>query len=189
MKVFLKGYVSGSLAAPSLSSPILNTLTFSAAVLFCGSGVPDFFHAPIDQGSPSGPLQDVGPASRSLGAFSPVSPPPSPGPISSFSGPGVGLGGSHSLWQVVHCSPPPSALRGPVHRSRSVPPTAYICGGFRVWLFTTGGARAPRHKLDSEGGCPPGRSLDSTCSPLGREQSLWATLGPSRFLCPREPLS
>ena len=35
--LFLKGNVSGSLAAPSLSSPILNTLTFPAAVLFYGS--------------------------------------------------------------------------------------------------------------------------------------------------------
>ena len=49
---------------------------------------------------------------------------------------------SHSLWQVVHCSPPPPALRGSEHRSRRVPPTANICGGF--WLFTSGGARAPR---------------------------------------------
>ena len=36
-----------------------------------------------------------------------------------------------------------------------------------------------------------GRSLDSTSYRylLGRERSLWATLGPSRFQCPREPLS
>ena len=50
-----------------------------------------------------------------------------------------------SLWQGVHGSPPPQALRGPEHRSRSVPPTANISGGF--WLFTKftsgGGARAP----------------------------------------------
>ena len=44
--------------------------------------VPDFFHAPIDQGSPSRPPQHVGPASRSLGAVSPVSPPPSTGLLS-----------------------------------------------------------------------------------------------------------
>ena len=65
--------------------------------------------------------------------------------------PGGGLGGSHSLWQVVQCSPPLPALRGPVHRSRSVPPTAYIGGGF--WLFPSGGAREPR----PDGGGPPGR--------------------------------
>ena len=29
--------------------------------------VPDFFHAPVDQGAPSGPPQNVGPSSRSLG--------------------------------------------------------------------------------------------------------------------------
>ena len=73
--------------------------------------------------------------------------------------PGGGLGGSHSLWQVVQCSPPPPALRGPVHRSRSVPPTAYIGGGF--WLFPSVGARAPR----PDGGGPPGRSLDRPSSP------------------------
>ena len=48
MKVFLKGYVSGFLAAPLLSSPILNTLTFSAAVLFCGSLT--FFMPPLTKG-------------------------------------------------------------------------------------------------------------------------------------------
>ena len=79
--LFLNGYVSVSLAAPSLSSPILrlNTLNFfrRCAVPW----VPDFIHAPIDRGSPSGPPQDVGPSSRSLGAVPPVSPPP-PYPLS-----------------------------------------------------------------------------------------------------------
>ena len=106
--------------------------------------VPDFFYTPIAQGFPSDPPPEVGPASRSPGAVSPVSPPPSPGPRSLG-----GLGGSHSLRQVVHCSPPPPGLRGPVQRS--VPPTAYIGGGFR--LFTSSGVRAPR----PDGG-GPGRS-------------------------------
>ena len=44
--------------------------------------VPDFLHAPIDQGSPSGPPPEVDLASRSPGAVSPQSPPPSPGPHS-----------------------------------------------------------------------------------------------------------
>ena len=79
--------------------------------------------------------------------------------------PGGGLGGSHSLWQVVQCSPPPPALRGPVHKSRNVPPTAYIGGGFR--LFTSGGARA----LRPDGGGPPGRCLDRPSSALGRARS------------------
>ena len=47
--LFLKGYVSGSLAAPSVSSPVLNTLTFSAAVLFRGSLT--FFIPPLPRGS------------------------------------------------------------------------------------------------------------------------------------------
>ena len=42
--------MSRTLAAPSLSSPILNTLNFFTAVLFRGVLlVPDFFHAPLDQ--------------------------------------------------------------------------------------------------------------------------------------------
>ena len=65
------------------------------------------------------------------------------------------VGDSHSLWQLVYCSPPPPALQGPEHRSRRVPPTANICGGF--WLFTSGGARAPRP--DGGGHGPPGPSL------------------------------
>ena len=141
--------------------------------------VPDFFHAPIDQGSPFGgiwPTSGCWPCLQvSWGRASCVA--------SSFPWPtlpGGGGGDSHSLWQVFHCSPPPPALQGPVHRSRSVPPTAYLGGGFR--LFTSGGARAPR----PDGGVRPGRSLDSTSYPLGRERSLCATLG---FLCPREPLS
>ena len=44
--------------------------------------VPDSFHAPIDQGSPPGQPQNVGPSSSSLGAVSPGSPPPPPGPLS-----------------------------------------------------------------------------------------------------------
>ena len=46
--LLLKGYVSGSLAAPSLCSPILDTLTFSAAVLFRGSLT--FFKSPFTRG-------------------------------------------------------------------------------------------------------------------------------------------
>ena len=46
--LFLKGCVGGSLAAPSLSSPILNTLIFSAAVLFRGSL--SFFMPPLTRG-------------------------------------------------------------------------------------------------------------------------------------------
>ena len=69
------------MAAPSLSSPILNTLTFFAAPCAV-PWVPDFFYPPIDQGSPSGPPPAVGPASLSRGAVSPLFPPPSPGPHS-----------------------------------------------------------------------------------------------------------
>ena len=63
------------------------------------------------------------------------------------------------------------ALRGPEPRLRCVPPTANICGGFGI--FTSGRARAPR----PDGG---GRAGDASSSRLGRERSLWATLGPSR---------
>ena len=44
--------------------------------------VPDFLHTPKNQGSPSGPPQDVGPLLQSLGAMSPLSPPPSQSPLS-----------------------------------------------------------------------------------------------------------
>ena len=105
---------------------------------------------------------------------------PSPGPLSP--------GGASAIRTPLAVCPlfPATSLRGPEHRSRRVPSPANICGGF--WLFTSGGgARAPR----PDGGGPPGRSLDSTSYLLGRERSLWATrtLGPSRFQCPREPLS
>ena len=96
---------------------------------------------------------------------------------------GRGLGCSHSD-AMAGCpvlpatsSPPRPCL--PVAER----PTAYIGGGFR--LFTSSGARAPR----PDGGGPPGRSLDRPSSPLGRAQSLWATLEPSRLQCLREPLS
>ena len=58
--------------------------------------------------------------------------------------------------------------------------------GLRLWrllaLLLRRRSRAARQR---------GSSLDSTSSPLGqaRSRSLWATLGPSRFQCPREPLS
>ena len=78
----MKGYVSGSLAVPSLSSP--EHLDFSAAVLFHGSLT--FFRPPLTRaGGPllahlrllALPLGLLGP-----GAVSPVSPSPSPGPFS-----------------------------------------------------------------------------------------------------------
>ena len=156
--LFLKGCVSESLAAPLLSSPILNTLIFSAAVLFRGSLT--FFMPLLTRGPllahlrklPSWPCHPV-PWGR-------VPCVPSSFPWPTF--PGGGLGGSHSLWQAVHCSPPPPALSRPVHRPWRVPPTAYLGGGF--WLFTSGGARVPR----PDGGGPPGRCLDRPYSPLGR---------------------
>ena len=37
------------------------------------------------------------------------------------------VGDSHSLWHVVHCSPPPPVLQGPEHRSRRV--RAGVCLG------------------------------------------------------------
>ena len=147
------GYVSGSLAAPSFSSPILKTLIFSASVLFRGS---DFFSSPHRPRVPFWP-----PNLRMLalppGIMGPCLLCPLLLPLARFLRRGLGGHGSHSLWQVVHCSPPPGspALRGPTHRSRSVPPTANICGGF--WLFTSGGARAPRP--DGGGHGPPGPSL------------------------------
>ena len=44
--------------------------------------VPDLLYASIDQESPFDPPQEVDASSRSLGAVSPVSPPPSPGQLS-----------------------------------------------------------------------------------------------------------
>ena len=60
-----------------------------------------------------------------------------------------------------------------MHRPRRVAPTAYVDGG--IWLFTSGGARAPH----PDGGGSPGLCLDSPSSPLGRARSSWATPGPS----------
>ena len=85
---------------------------------------------------------------------------PGPGRLTPVSQSGCwgSVGDSHSLWPGVHCSPLPSALRGPEHRSRRVPPTAHIRVGGGFWIFTSGGARAPC----PDGGVPPGKSLDST---------------------------
>ena len=171
----MKAYVSGVLAAPSLSSSILNTLT--ATVLFRGSLT--FFMPPLTRVSPASrcwPRLQV-----SWGRVSCLP--------SSFAWPALSGGSvreSHSIWQVVHCSPPvgppPSALRGPQHRERPA-------DGLHLWrllaLHFRLRARAPR----SAGGGPPGRSLDSTSYLLGRPRSSWATPWPYRFLCPREPLS
>ena len=73
--------MSGYSAAPLPSSPILNTLNISVAMLFSGS-LSFFTH--LKPGLPfrPRPSQDVGPSSRTLGTLSPVSLPPSPGPPS-----------------------------------------------------------------------------------------------------------
>ena len=76
-----------------MSSPILTTLNFPAATLF---RVSDFLHFLHSQGSSSCPPQDVGPSSRTLGALSPVSPPPCQ---PSRASPGGACCGSRSLWQ------------------------------------------------------------------------------------------
>ena len=58
------------------------------------------------------------------------------------------------------------------HMWRLLPPHLWnhICGGLCLFTVTSGGACAPR----PDGGGPPGPSLASTSSPLGRERSLWA---------------
>ena len=56
-----------------------------------------------------------------------------------------------------------------MHRSRSVPPTAYLGGGFR--LFTSGGARAQR-----PGGGGHGRSVSPSAA--GSPLALTVTLQP-----------
>ena len=149
-----------SLAAPSLSSPILNTFTFSAAVLFRGSLT---FFMPLLTRVPL------------LAHLSMLALPPGPlGPCLLC-----------PLLLPLACSPPGGprwfalamagcpllpATSGP---PRPCPPVAerpadgHICGGF--CHIASGGAHAPRQ----DGGGPPGPSLARTSSPLG----LWAALG------------
>ena len=115
------------------------------------------------QESPSGQPPDVGPA----GPLGPCPLCPLLLPLAR-----IPRGGAWRFALAMAGCPMLPALRGPVHRPRRVPPTAYIGGGF--WLFTSGGARAPR----PDGGGPPGRCLDSPSSPLGRAHSSWATPGP-----------
>ena len=67
--------MSGSLSAPSLSSHILNTLTFSAAVLFRGSLT--FFMPPLTRGPFLTHLRMFALPHNLLGQC-----PPSPGPLS-----------------------------------------------------------------------------------------------------------
>ena len=137
------------LIAPSPTSPVLNAFNFSSAMLFRGSLI--FFMPPLTRVALlAHQPQDVGLSSRSLEAS------PLLLPLADISWGSVG--DSHSLWPGVHCSPLPSALRGPEHRSRLVPPTAHIRVGGGFWIFTSGGARAPC----PDGGVPPGKSLDST---------------------------
>ena len=57
--------------------------------------------------------------------------------------PGGSVGDSHSLQRVVHCSPPPQPLGGPEHRSRRVPPTAVLCGGFGSFTSAAGRSSLP----------------------------------------------
>ena len=145
--------------------------------------VPDFLHAPIDQGSSSGPPLDFGPASRSPAAVTPVSPPPSPGRFP-WGGPRrftMAMAGCPTLPAT---SSPPRPCAPVVER----PADGRRDDGLHLWRLLARhfrGARAPR----PDGGGPPGRSLTSTSSPLGWARSLRATLGPSRFQCPREPLA
>ena len=48
--------------------------------------------------------------------------------------------------------------------------------------------RAQTARVRPEGASPALARLTDSC-PLRRERSMWATLGSSRFLCPRAPLS
>ena len=169
MWLFLKGYVSLSLAAPSLSSPILNTLTISAAELF--HGFRTFFMPPLTRGTL---LARLGMLALPPGPLVPSPLCPLLLPLASSP-----RGERRRFALALAGCPLLPALRGP----RCVPPTVNISCG--LCLFTSGGARAPR----PDGGGPPGRSLESTSHPLGRARSSWATLRSCRFLCPREPLS
>ena len=93
------------------SSPILNILNFSSALLFFGTSLGPWFsssplgHSPDDhwQGSSFCPPQDVSPSSRTLGTLSPVSPPPS------LLGESVGRS-LHALWLAVDCSQAPQGF-------------------------------------------------------------------------------
>ena len=171
--------MSGSLAVPSLSSP--EHLDFSAAVLFHGSLT--FFRPPLTRaGGPllahlrllALPLGLLGP-----GAVSPVSPSPSPGPFSPGGASVIRARSGRVSTAPRHFRP--SETLGTGRGASRRRPTSVAASGSSLPAVLA--RRAPT------GGGPPGRSLDSTSYPLGRELSSWATLWPSRFLCPCKPLA
>ena len=139
--------------------------------------VPDFFHAPIDQG---------------LARLKMLAPPPGllgPCLLSPFLlRLASSLRGERSriALDLAGCPLLPATFGPP---RPSAPVAERPADGLHLWrllaLHFRRRARAPR----SAGGGPPGRSLDSTSYLLGRPRSSWATPWPYRFLCPREPLS
>ena len=102
----------------------------------------------------------------------------------------------HRLSTAPRHLSPHEVAGGPGPRQRRVPPMATFCGSSlpaaHALRATAAGVR-PGVRL----GCtsyPLPKRLPFSASPrpssrLGRERSLWATLGPSRSLRPREPLS
>ena len=159
-------------------------------------GVPEYLHAPIDLGSPSGPPQDVCPSARTLSPCLLCPLPLPPWPVL----PRESVGDSHSLWPAFHCSPGTCDTKP---RQRRVPATATRCGGTRV--STSCGA--PRRTLaagarprgasvarpTTTGGSPSLLTLPAAVPAPRRGEvtvaSLLASLGPSCSLCRREPLS
>ena len=140
--------------------------------------VPDFLHAPIAQGSPSGPPPEDDPASRSPGAVSPQSPPPSPGlggasAIRTRSGrlstaprhfqrsaalrPGRGASRRRPTSVAASGSSPPAAL---ARRA----PTPRVPGGASARPPRSVG-RGPRGR--SSGPPAPGVSVSPSLSPAG----------------------
>ena len=122
--------------------------------------VPDFFHAPVDQGAPSGPPQNVGPSSRSLG---------------------------HPLLLLARFPREgASAIRTRSGRLSAAPhhlrPSETLSTGRGASRRRPASVAASGSSLTRpDGGGPHGRSLDSTFCPLGRERSLcsWARASPS----------
>ena len=176
--LFSKAFVRVSLVATLPCSPIEHLEFFRR---YAVPWAPDFLHAPNDQGSPSGPPQDVGPSSSYLGAVSPVSPPPSPSPSSPGGASAVRTRSERLSTAPHHLRPPeaPSPGSGASRRWLPLPPEAAP--------RRRGSAReVPRlHVLP-----PPEAALLLTLPAAVLEPRPGVVIvGDSRALCTREPVS
>ena len=107
-----------------------------------------------------------------------------------------------SLAKLGEHAGPASRSLGPVSPAPPPPSPGPLSGGKGIRTRSGRLSTAPRHLRPSDalppanfgGGFrirPGGASIARTArsARVGRDRSLWAILGPSRFLCPREPLT